>query len=179
MRYWPASFVVTDRTFSISAGLDASTLTPGSTAPDVSRATPVIDPCAYRSEGMMRSPRKANAVFSRCIRPPHVTWVYACADSNAPWDLDVGIWDLAFLVPVRGHDKGGFSENVEFAAPGGSQAAGQDPPDRASTLATNSAARYLRPSDWAPSRQAAPTTQPPSSGPTPDANGSLRNRSRR
>src|SRR5258705_10590709 len=94
MRYWPASFVVTDRTFSISAGLDASTLTPGSTAPDVSRTTPVIDACAYKSEGMMRSPMEAQAGCSRCIRPPHVTWVYACADSNAPWDLDVGIWDL-------------------------------------------------------------------------------------
>src|SRR6266850_2873024 len=70
MRYWPASFVVTDRTFSISDGLDASTPTPGSTAPDVSRATPVIDACAYSSEGMRRTPREAHAVFSRCIRPP-------------------------------------------------------------------------------------------------------------
>ena len=31
-----------DRTFSISAGLDASTVTPGSTAPDVSLTVPAI-----------------------------------------------------------------------------------------------------------------------------------------
>ena len=36
-RYWPEPSVVTDRTFSISAGLAASTVTPGSTAPDGSR----------------------------------------------------------------------------------------------------------------------------------------------
>jgi hypothetical protein len=36
MRYWPLPSVTTDRTFSISAGLDASTVTPGSTAPDAS-----------------------------------------------------------------------------------------------------------------------------------------------
>ena len=33
------------RTFSISAGLDASTVTPGSTAPEASRTTPAIDLC--------------------------------------------------------------------------------------------------------------------------------------
>jgi hypothetical protein len=32
------------RTFSISAGLDASTVTPGSTAPDESRTTPAMVP---------------------------------------------------------------------------------------------------------------------------------------
>ena len=42
-RYCPASSVTTERTFSISAGLATSTVTPGSTAPDVSRTTPVID----------------------------------------------------------------------------------------------------------------------------------------
>ena len=34
--YWPALSVTADRVFSISAGLDASTVTPGSTAPDAS-----------------------------------------------------------------------------------------------------------------------------------------------
>ena len=43
MRYWPLLSVTTTRTFSISAGLAASTVTPGSTAPEVSRATPVMD----------------------------------------------------------------------------------------------------------------------------------------
>ena len=46
MRYWPAPSVTTVRTFSMSTGLAASTVTPGSTAPDVSRTTPAIEACA-------------------------------------------------------------------------------------------------------------------------------------
>jgi hypothetical protein len=38
--------VITDRTFSISAGLDASTVTPGRTAPEASVTTPVIEAVA-------------------------------------------------------------------------------------------------------------------------------------
>ena len=44
MRYWPEVSVTAERTFSMSAGLDASTVTPGSTAPDVSFTVPVIEP---------------------------------------------------------------------------------------------------------------------------------------
>src|SRR4051795_8334493 len=40
MRYCPVSSVTPVRTFVISAGLDASMVTPGSTAPDVSRTVP-------------------------------------------------------------------------------------------------------------------------------------------
>jgi hypothetical protein len=36
MRYCPVPSVTAERVFSISAGLDASTVTPGSTAPDAS-----------------------------------------------------------------------------------------------------------------------------------------------
>ena len=43
IRYWPAPSVTTDRLFSISVGLAASTVTPGSTAPEESRTTPTID----------------------------------------------------------------------------------------------------------------------------------------
>jgi hypothetical protein len=43
IRYWPAPSVTAVRTFSINAGLDASTVTPGSTAPDESRTAPAID----------------------------------------------------------------------------------------------------------------------------------------
>ena len=46
MRYWPVPSVTAVRTFWMSTGLDASTLTPGSTAPEVSRATPVNVACA-------------------------------------------------------------------------------------------------------------------------------------
>ena len=52
MRYWPDPSVTADRTFSISAGLDASTVTPGSTAPEVSLTTPAIDACASKEVGM-------------------------------------------------------------------------------------------------------------------------------
>ena len=41
MRNWPESSVTAVRTFSMSAGLAASTVTPGSTPPDVSRTVPV------------------------------------------------------------------------------------------------------------------------------------------
>jgi hypothetical protein len=43
MRYWPEPSVTAERTFSINAGLEASTVTPGNTAPDVSLTTPAID----------------------------------------------------------------------------------------------------------------------------------------
>src|SRR5437867_3075449 len=39
---WPCSSVDTVRTFSMRAGLAASTVTPGRTAPDVSRTTPAM-----------------------------------------------------------------------------------------------------------------------------------------
>src|SRR5438477_8611055 len=53
-RYWPVSFETTDRTFSISTGLAASTVTPGRTAPDASLTTPVIAACAYAEAGRNR-----------------------------------------------------------------------------------------------------------------------------
>jgi hypothetical protein len=46
MRYSPALSVTAERTFSINAGLAASTVTPGATAPEESRTTPVRDACA-------------------------------------------------------------------------------------------------------------------------------------
>ena len=42
-RYRPVPSLTTERTRSIKAGLDTSTVTPGNTAPDVSLTTPVID----------------------------------------------------------------------------------------------------------------------------------------
>src|SRR3954453_12792501 len=46
MRYCPCPSVTTERTFSISAGLDASTVTPGSTAPEESLTRPAMAPVA-------------------------------------------------------------------------------------------------------------------------------------
>ena len=45
MRYCPDPSVTTDRTFSVSAVLAASTETPGSTAPDASFTVPEIVAC--------------------------------------------------------------------------------------------------------------------------------------
>src|SRR5580765_3744484 len=42
IRYWPVPSVTTVRDFSMSTALDASTLTPGMTAPDASLTTPAI-----------------------------------------------------------------------------------------------------------------------------------------
>src|SRR3990172_12629534 len=52
MRYWPVLPETTDRTFSMRAGLAASTVTPGSTAPDASFTTPAMDPCADAAAGI-------------------------------------------------------------------------------------------------------------------------------
>ncbi len=45
IRYCPVPSVTAERIFSVSAGLVASTLTPGNTAPDVSRTTPAMVAC--------------------------------------------------------------------------------------------------------------------------------------
>src|SRR5690349_2540411 len=67
MRYWPVLSVTTDRTRSIKAGLAASTVTPGSTDPDVSRAVPVMVACADAMAGIRRSSRKQVAgTRTRC-----------------------------------------------------------------------------------------------------------------
>src|SRR5436190_5808263 len=51
MRYWPVPSVTTERTFSISTGLAASTVTPGRIAPDASLTTPVMAACAQTEAG--------------------------------------------------------------------------------------------------------------------------------
>src|SRR5688500_17094985 len=71
IRYWPPPSVTAVRTFSIRAGLDASTVTPGSTAPEASLTTPVIDACAHASAG--RPKAITNRKRTRCtarILPP-------------------------------------------------------------------------------------------------------------
>src|SRR5205814_1062305 len=54
--YWPLLSVTADRTFSISAGLDASTVTPGRTAPEVSLTVPAMPlVCADAVTGSSRT----------------------------------------------------------------------------------------------------------------------------
>jgi len=57
-RYCPVSSVTAVRTRSIKAGLAASTVTPGRTAPDVSLTTPVIAACANATAGVNHAARK-------------------------------------------------------------------------------------------------------------------------
>src|SRR5262245_41490813 len=49
MLYCPVPSATTERVFSINAGLEASTVTPGSSAPEASLTTPAMDPCACAS----------------------------------------------------------------------------------------------------------------------------------
>jgi hypothetical protein len=49
------------RTFSINVGLAASTVTPGSTAPEASRTTPAIDPWANPELAMASTLATASA----------------------------------------------------------------------------------------------------------------------
>src|SRR5687768_15492806 len=70
-RYCPPPSVTAARTFSISAGLDASTLTPGSTAPEVSRTVPVMTAWAIANCGRTNDAIKAATVrFSIDIPAP-------------------------------------------------------------------------------------------------------------
>src|SRR5687767_13419142 len=54
MRYWPVPSLTALRTFSMRTGLDASTVTPGSSAPDVSLTVPVMVACAQTTAGANR-----------------------------------------------------------------------------------------------------------------------------
>src|SRR4029453_1591449 len=75
MRYWPLPSVTTVRVFSINAGLEASTVAPGSTAPELSFTTPVIVPsaCPELGAGSMTKPKTTMiAVAIARIRSPFV-----------------------------------------------------------------------------------------------------------
>ena len=65
MRYRPALSVTADRTFSMSTGLDASTVTPGRTAPDVSFTVPVIVAWANAAAGATTVHANTTAILAR------------------------------------------------------------------------------------------------------------------
>src|SRR6266478_5866963 len=65
--YRPSPSVTMVRTFSMSAGLVASTVTPGRTAPDESRttpATPLVARCAHADGGTMAVVHRAMATMT-------------------------------------------------------------------------------------------------------------------
>src|SRR5262245_27561797 len=72
IRYKPASSVVAVRAPSMRAGLLASTVTPGSTAPVVSLTTPAIALCASAAVGA--SSTNANADANRIFLPARLMW---------------------------------------------------------------------------------------------------------
>ena len=53
MVYLPVPSVTPDRTFSMRTGLEASTVAPGSTAPDVSLTRPASVACANAANGTL------------------------------------------------------------------------------------------------------------------------------
>src|SRR4029079_16373656 len=63
--YWPAPSVTAERTFSIKTGLAASTVTPGSTAPEASFTVPAIDACANAVAGIMSRHDATNNIRAR------------------------------------------------------------------------------------------------------------------
>src|SRR5688572_32440149 len=65
MRYWPASLETAARVFSMSAGLVASTVTPGSTAPVVSRTMLAIALWASAALGTTRHASTTDAQIRR------------------------------------------------------------------------------------------------------------------
>src|SRR5947208_3176309 len=73
MRYNPALSVTDERIFSINAGLAASTVTPGVTAPDESRTTPVRDACAKVVLGI-RSSTTSIAKYFTALRMEGVSF---------------------------------------------------------------------------------------------------------
>src|SRR4051812_1823442 len=92
MRYWPVASVTAVRTFSISALLLASTVTPGITAPEESLTTPVIEACASAAAGRRNRTAKVNDAYAdlRMVAP--------CRGRRSPVD-----WlENGGFVPVAG-----------------------------------------------------------------------------
>src|SRR5262249_30287761 len=90
MEYLPSPSVTTARVFSIRTGLDASTVTPGSTAPDVSFTTPAIVLCAAAMEG--KSVRNARPTQRRADVSPFIGFSLPCRKGmRTPADGFAGI----------------------------------------------------------------------------------------
>src|SRR5436309_5142639 len=64
MEYWPDPLVTTERVFSMSAGLDASTVTLGMTAPEESLTVPTIEAWACAMAGMTTTASRTRIAFT-------------------------------------------------------------------------------------------------------------------
>src|SRR5438477_10118798 len=73
IRDWPVPSETAERVFSMRAGLETSTVTPGNTAPDVSFTTPVIDACANATAGnRTRHANMPNVLTALTTLPPEI-----------------------------------------------------------------------------------------------------------
>src|SRR5688572_2941843 len=108
-RYAPSLSVTTARTRSISTSLDASTVTPGSTAPEVSRTTPVIALCAAASDGAS-STKETTKRRPRVLDmpPPSLYLPLVCTDSS-PRVLSQGLL-ASILICFRAATSAGSSD---------------------------------------------------------------------
>src|SRR5262245_8074201 len=83
MLYRPSPSVMAVRTFSMSAGLAASTVTPGSTAPDVSLTSPamlpVVTACARATVG-----RRVNTQITQTTPSRFIAILLTAADDKMP-----------------------------------------------------------------------------------------------
>ena len=88
MRYWPVSSVTARRVFSSKAALDASTVTPGSTASDESLTRPASVACADADAGTATNHIATTTILLRArIKDlvPDLTHIYAQYQSIEPW----------------------------------------------------------------------------------------------
>src|SRR5262245_25108473 len=108
MRYCPLPSVITDRTFSVSTGLDASTDTPGRTAPDASFTTPAIVACAccaYSTAGTKRT----EVIITRALITRRMPTSLLCPAVSCQ-DRDAAPTRLCRLASQISHSEIGFSE---------------------------------------------------------------------
>src|SRR5215510_10591216 len=100
----------------MSTGLDTSTVTPGSTAPDESCTIPVTvastAPCARTVDGRATSPVMSHPItiearLSRMVHPPHFRSGRCRTDCPTSPDYDRKDWPFSRLAEhpfsVRGH----------------------------------------------------------------------------
>jgi hypothetical protein len=87
---------MTDRVRSISTSLDASTVTPGRTAPDVSFATPVIALCARAADGKQTSAAAAVMAASTQL----LNLIHTSCNNDAPTRLLKRYYPVATVLTV-------------------------------------------------------------------------------
>src|SRR6266540_6773912 len=94
----PSPSDTTVRTFSISAGLAASTVTPGSTAPEVSLTRPAIALCDCACAGLVRRREQRTATT---VAPSGPTRTIVASLRSSRNDTPTGYLDREYIPPPR------------------------------------------------------------------------------